>query len=286
MQPTRGQSDIVLIWLESGTVIGFYKREFIPTQRGFDSFYGYLTGSEGYYTHNHRKGFPGPGFYRLDGCDLRRNEEMASDAVGNYSTFLFTDETVKIISSHEADRPLFLFVAYQAVHSPLQVLEQQTEQYKDVKNLVRQTYAGMVSYMDEGIGNITQALQEYGLWNDTVLFFSADNSGQIHAGGNNWPLRGWKGSIWEGGMRGVGLVYSELLENRGQISSEMIHITDWFPTIVNLAGESVAALPLDGYDIWHTSSSGRKFCIILILWTLTGTLPQGNTNTADKLPYE
>ena len=237
--------------------IGFYKREFIPTQRGFDSFYGYLTGGEDYYTHKNGYGFPGRGFGGLDGYDLRRNEEIAHDAAGNYSTFLFTNEAVNIISSHEADRSLFLFVAYQAVHSPLEVPEQYTEQYKDIKDPARRTYAGMVSCMDEGIGNITQALQEYGLWNDTVLFFSTDNGGQIHAGGNNWPLKGWKGTLWEGGMRGVGLVYSELLENRGQISSEMIHVTDWFPTIVNLAGGSVAGLPLDGYDIWDTLSRGK-----------------------------
>lgn len=238
--------------------LGFYKREFIPTQRGFDSFFGYLTGGEDYYSHKNDGGFPvGKEFSHLNGYDMRRNEDVATDAVGNYSTFLFTDEAVKIISSHDADKPLFLFVAYQAVHSPLEVPAQYTEQYKDIDNYARRTYAGMVSCMDEGIGNITQALQKHGLWDDTVLFFSTDNGGQIYSGGNNWPLRGWKGALWEGGMRGVGLVHSKLLSKPGQINMEMIHVTDWLPTIVHLSGGSVDSMPLDGYNVWETLSSGE-----------------------------
>ena len=237
--------------------IGFYKREFIPTQRGFDSFFGYLTGGEDYYTHKNSFGFPSKKFIHLNGFDLRRNEEVATDAAGKYSTFLFTDEAVEIIETHEPDTPLFLLVAYQAVHSPLEVPEQYTAQYKDIKNSARRTYAGMVSCMDEGIGNITRALQNRGLWEDTVLFFSTDNGGQVYEGGNNWPLRGWKGSLWEGGMRGVGFVYSKMLDRPGQINSEMIHVTDWFPTMVHLAGGSVDGIPLDGYNVWETLSSGK-----------------------------
>ena len=237
--------------------IGFYKREFIPTQRGFDSFFGYLTGAEDYYTHISSKGFPKKGYVHLNGYDMRRNEDVATDVVGNYSTFLFTNEAVKIISSHEADKPLFLFVAYQAVHSPLEVPEQYTEMYKDINNRARRIYAGKVTCMDEGIGNITKALQEQNLWDDTVLFFSTDNGGQIYAGGNNFPLRGWKGSLWEGGTRGIGFVNSKLLSKPGQINTELIHVTDWFPTIVRLSGGSVGDLPLDGYNVWETLSNGE-----------------------------
>ena len=237
--------------------IGFYKREFIPTQRGFDSFFGYLTGGEDYYSHKNSFGFPGKGYVHLNGYDMRRNEDVATDVVGNYSTFLFTNEAVKIISSHEADKPLFLFVAYQAVHSPLEVPEQYTEMYIDIDNRARRTYAGMVTCMDEGIGNITKALQEQSLWDDTVLFFSTDNGGQIYAGGNNFPLRGWKGSLWEGGTRGIGFVNSKLLSKPGQINTELIHVTDWFPTIVHLSGGSVGDLPLDGYNVWETLSNGE-----------------------------
>lgn len=117
-------------------------------------------------------------------------------------------------------------------------------------------YVGMVICMDEGIGNIIKVLQDYGLWDDIVFFFSIDNGGQIYVGGNNWFLRGWKGSMWEGGMRGVGLVYSKLLIKSGQINIEMIYVIDWYSIIVYLLGGFVEDMFFDGYNVWEILSNG------------------------------
>jgi arylsulfatase B/arylsulfatase I/J len=239
---------------------GYYKKECMPTYRGFDSYFGYLNGAEDYYTHVLSGGFPDLLPFSLwSGYDLRRNETVSTKEKGEYSTFLFAKEAQKVITNHDSSSPLFLYLAFQAVHSPLQVPEQYIQQYEGViKDKNRRTYAGMVSAMDEAIGNVTKTLQENGLWNNTVLIFSTDNGGQVYQGGNNWPLRGWKGSLWEGGVRGVGFVNSPLLTKPRRVSHEMIHVSDWFPTLVKLAGGDLnGTKPLDGFNVWETINTGE-----------------------------
>ena len=239
---------------------GFYKKECMPTYRGFDTFFGYLTGAEDYYTHvsSDRVRINKSSYVQFYGYDLRRNESVSTKEKGEYSTFIFTKETQKIIRNHDTSSPMFLYLAFQAVHSPLQVPEQYIKPYEGIKDTNRRIYAGMVSAMDEAIGNITQTLKEKGIWNNTILIFSTDNGGQVYQGGNNWPLRGWKGSLWEGGIRGVGFVNSPLLAKPKRVSYEMIHVSDWFPTLVKLAGGDLnGTKPLDGFDVWETINSGE-----------------------------
>ena len=237
---------------------GFYKKECMPTYRGFDSFFGYFNGDEDYYTRIHSEIFSTSPYRLCLGYDLRRNESVSTKEKGQYSTFMFTKEAQKLIMDHDSSSPMYLYLAFQAVHSPLQVPQQYIQQYEGViKDKNRRTYAGMVSAMDEAIGNVTKTLKEKGFWNNTVLIFSTDNGGQVYDGGNNWPLRGWKGSLWEGGVRGVGFVNSPLLTKPGRVSHEMIHVSDWLPTLVELAGGNLnGTKPLDGFNVWETINRG------------------------------
>ncbi|XP_070205918.1 arylsulfatase B-like [Littorina saxatilis] len=205
----------------------------------------YLTGAKDYLTHN-RSGF----------LDLHDNLDPVFNETGHYSAQLFTQKASDVIMAHDSTKsPLFLYLAYQSVHGPLEVPEHYKEQYRDIKDTKRRTYAGMVTCMDEGIGNLTSALKTAGLWDNTVFIFSTDNGGQIYEGGNNYPLRGWKGSLWEGGLHGVGFVHSPLLHKQGYVNRALIHVSDWFPTIVGLARGSLnGTLPLDGFDQWRTIS--------------------------------
>ncbi|XP_038067304.1 arylsulfatase B-like [Patiria miniata] len=254
--------------------LGIYKKACWPTRRGFDSYFGYLQGSEDYYTHS-----------VAGGLDLRDNEDSVWNYTGSYSTTLFTQRAQELLRRHSSqtpDTPLFLYLPYQAVHEPLEVPEQYMVPYAHITDKKRRIYAGMVACMDEGIGNITQTMDQLGLWKDTVLVFSTDNGGQIYDGGNNWPLRGWKGSLWEGGMHGIGFVHSPLLPAKvqGTINRELMHVSDWFPTLVaGLAGGSLNGTKLDGYNMWNTISRGDPSPRKEILHNIDPLFPRPKTHS-------
>merc|ERR1719258_217587 len=97
----------------------------------------------------------------------------------------------------------------------------------------------MVSALDEGVRNVTQALKKAGMWDNTLVFFTADNGGPA-AGFNgnwasNWPLRGMKRTLWEGGVRAVGLLAGAGLRKKGYVNRELYHAVDWMPSVLSLA---------------------------------------------------
>ncbi|XP_054590064.1 arylsulfatase J isoform X2 [Nothobranchius furzeri] len=213
----------------------------------------YPYGSGDYYSHYKCEG---PG---MCGYDLYEGEEAAWEQDhGLYSTVMFTRKAISILASHNPRKqPLFLYLAYQAVHSPLQVPARYLERYKGIPNLHRRKYAAMVSCLDDAILNLTLALKRYGYYDNTVIVYSSDNGGQPFAGGSNWPLRGSKATYWEGGIRAVGFVHSPLLLNKGTKCRSLVHVTDWFPTLVSLGeGTLDEDLNLDGYDVWESISEG------------------------------
>lgn len=122
----------------------------------------------------------------------------------------------------------------------------------------RRLKCGMIAAMDEAVANVTDSLQQRGLLNDTFLLFFSDNGGPVHKAGSNWPLRGSKTTLWEGGTRSPSFIHApSLLSNSGSVYDQMIHVVDWFPTFVEAAGEDPANISnIDGVSQWRNLLSG------------------------------
>ncbi|CAL8254167.1 unnamed protein product [Lota lota] len=232
--------------------LGFSRRSCLPTRRGFQSFLGTLTGSGDHFSYRSCDGGA-----EACGFDLHDGERPAWEMAGNYSTALYVQRTKEILRSHDPSKPLFLYLSLQAAHTPLQAPERFLHAYRGVENPARRHYAAMLSCLDQGLGEVVQELRSAGLYHNTVLVYSSDNGGQPLSGGSNWPLRGGKGTYWEGGVRAVGFVHSVLLKRKGAVSGALIHVSDWCPTLLGLAGASCPrGCHLDGHDVWGAISEG------------------------------
>lgn len=224
--------------------LGHARPEYLPTRRGFEHQYGHYNGALDYFTH-----------VRDGGFDWHRDDRECRDE--GYSTHLIAREAAKRIKDRDPSRPLFLYVPFNAVHGPHQVPERYTEPYAGLAE-PRRTYAGMVAAMDEAVGRIVEAIDQEGLRDNTLFLFSSDNGGPAPGKvTSNGPLRGRKGTVYEGGVRVPAFATWE-----GHIAPETIvdaplHIVDWYPTLLKLAGASLdQPLPLDGRDAWPAIASG------------------------------
>ncbi|WP_018626137.1 sulfatase [Niabella aurantiaca] len=165
--------------------------EYFPLNRGFDEFYGFREG--------HRNFFP----YktpREDVYALYDNNTIIPEGKITYLTDMFTQRAVDFISRNKA-RPFFMYLAYNAVHTPLQAKQKDLDRFRTIADRDRRTYAAMMASMDAGIGTVLQALKEKGIENNTLIFFINDNGGATNNASDNGILRGMKGSKWEGGIR-------------------------------------------------------------------------------------
>jgi arylsulfatase A-like enzyme len=162
---------------------------FIPQHRGFEDSFGFLGGAHGY--------FPDAK------PPIRRNNEPIQEK--EYLTDAFGREAVAFIERH-ADKPFFLYLAFNAVHTPMNATDDRLDKFKNIKNKNRRTYAGMMSAMDDSIGRVLHTLREKKLEENTLVFFISDNGGPTMPGttinaSRNDPLRGSKRTTLEGGIR-------------------------------------------------------------------------------------
>jgi len=224
--------------------LGHLDSRYLPTARGFDHQYGHYNGALDYFTH-----------IRDKGLDWHRDDEPLHEE--GYTTDLLADESVRLIEQHDVSRRLFLYVPFNAVHSPFQVPEPYIDMYKHIKAKNRRIYAGMVTCMDDAIGRIITALDKRSMKRNTLIIFCSDNGG-VGGIADNGPLRGHKAQLYEGGVRVPATVTWPGVLKAGTIVHEPLHIVDMYPTLIKLAGGNlIQKQPLDGKDAWPTIAEGK-----------------------------
>jgi arylsulfatase A-like enzyme len=224
-----------------------------PRQYGFDRTYGYLHGQIAPYTHKYKNG----------DRTWHRDDEFLDET--GHATDLLAAEAVRWIEAPHRG-PFLLYLPFSVPHVPLDEEERWTKPYEGrINDPSRKLYAASVTHMDDAIGRVVQALEKAGLREKTLILFTSDNGGQRnhetgreYSGqygsypvlGNNTPLRGWKGDLYEGGIRVPAFVnWPGTLAPRSVEAP--LSALDWLPTFAHLTGASPEGKPgWEGNDVW------------------------------------
>lgn len=236
------------------------KPEWGPNHHGFDYSYGCLTGATGMYDHRYRVGHE---FERT----WHRNHEFIEEE--GHVTDLAAREAVQWIAA-QREAPFFLYLPFQAVHTPLVEKEHWLALNAHIEDPERRLYAAALSHMDDAIRQVLEAIETAGKRDNTLVVFSSDNGAQVNHSGNqypapdpaltnfssNAPLRGMKTQAHEGGIRVPAFAcWPGRLAPR--TVTQPMHLVDWLPTLVALAGGSLdTSTPWDGRDIGPALNGG------------------------------
>ncbi len=214
-----------------------------PNERGFDHFGGFLGDMmDDYY--NHRR--HGNNYMRLDGNQI--------DPEG-HATDLFTQWSIDYINEHaKSERPFFLYLAYNAPHTPIQPPDEWLQRVKKRRPGISERRAKLVAlieHLDDGIGKVISVLKEAGISDNTLVIFTSDNGGQLNVGANNGPLRAGKQDMYEGGIRVPMCAVWPGKIQAGTRSDRVALTMDLYPTICEAAGARIQH-EIDGRSILPT----------------------------------
>lgn len=248
--------------------LGHADKKYWPQNRGFDYYYGNLVGEVDYFTKD-RGGI----------TDWQRNGTFLHE--NGYYTDLIGDEAVKIIEQTHDGKPLFLYIASLAPHSPYQAPPKYLDQYGSIQNEHRRTYAGMITALDGLVAKVTAALEKKGMLENTLIIFTSDNGGptsglfttgarsredRTQSGGialnekppnSNTPFRDGKGTLHEGGVR-VPAIWHWPAKLKPQVVNAPVGHVDIMPTLLAITGASGSdSHPFDGKNIWATLTEGK-----------------------------
>jgi len=224
-------------------------KRFLPLQRGFDDYYGFVSTGIDYYTHE-----------RYGVHIMYRNNEPSKEDQGTYCTYLFEREALRFINENK-NNPFLLYLPFNAPHgasswepmerdeimAPPEYLvrypEATTPQEKS-----RRGFMAATTCMDNSIGNVLNLVDSLGLTENTFVIFYSDNGGP--GNGDNTPLSGGKGTMWEGGIRVPCIIKWPVKIKKGQVIDNFVSSLEIFPTILAATGiEKPESLILDGFNM-------------------------------------
>ncbi|KAF0990619.1 hypothetical protein HZS_7708, partial [Henneguya salminicola] len=238
--------------------LGFYKKSSLPIYQGFDTFFGSISSQPtDYYNFNSTDG-------SFVGYDLYNNTEIVKIINETYAPILFTDVATDIIyqSAKTPEQPFFLFISLQLPQifnkNKKMVPEKWLKYFQDVyDDENKKTHAAMVMALDISLGRIMDALAASSILDDSTILFLPESTAKTcdlsSDSGCNYPLRGGKGTVWEGGIRTSALFYSSNIKRPGSVIDDMVHVTDWFPTLASIAKVDISTLGnINGVNILST----------------------------------
>ncbi|HLJ93514.1 MAG TPA: sulfatase-like hydrolase/transferase [Gemmataceae bacterium] len=235
-----------------------FDRAHHPQSRGFDEYFGFLVGGHNYLLRKDAEAEFGSAYSKNM---IYRNREVQK--LDGYTTDLFTDEALAFMDRHR-DQPWFLYLAYNAVHTPLEVLAKYGDRVpKSITDRQRRGYLSLLIGLDDAVGRIMAHLRKTGREKDTLLFFFSDNGGSgrkpflAYNTAINTPLRGDKGQTLEGGIRVPFFVAWPGKIPVGKTYDHPVIALDILPTACAVAGAKVDA-DLDGVNLLqHLHGAGR-----------------------------
>ena len=229
--------------------LGYCDEAYTPTRRGFDTFYGFWGGLNDYYSK-----------IRYGVIDWKDGLKNAPTYPGTHSSYLFLDRIQSILDKKSFNiegNPFFLLFATPLPHDPYQAPAKYYDMYPQIENKRVRHRNGLITMLDDTVGNLTRMIEDTGISNNTIFIFSSDNGPP--AGLPNGPnehdrlgaFRGVKADDFlEGGTRVPGFIKSPLLPRNFE-SESLLHVSDWYPTILRMAGvssEEISAQNFDGVD--------------------------------------
>lgn len=244
----------------------------LPEKRGFDEVVMIEEGGSHYFPYS-----PSGIKYMKDrGREPRLREVSGPDKLGSfienlppetYLTDYFSERAAEFVRLNKS-KPWFLYLAYNAPHDPVMAPDADIEANSHIKDEKRKKYAGMVTAVDRGVGEVLAALKETDQLENTIVIFLSDNGAPPENGGRNAPLQGWKGDLFEGGVRVPYMVSWPAALPAGKVYDNVVSSLDILPTAAMAAGASLHN-KLDGVDLvpfLTGSNSGQPHPIHRVAW--------------------